>query len=266
MRPAPSRASRVVLLPRPKRLPSLLIEVLERHGLDPEPVDEEGEFAWENRTATSLMATYRDTRDAEVFEALHRLALPSLERWIVSLLRRSVGHLDAREIAQDALVNVYLYPSSFRDDHAGSFRVWVRTIAGNLVRRSIARARGSALLALPEAGREPADPREGPEPAAVRAEQSSDLLRAWALLVLLYQRAYSELAARDREALRLVEVEDLGYLEAGRRLGVGRSNMKMIVFRARRRIARRLHLECFAPLRQAAGSADGAAAGLRRVG
>ncbi|TAJ11076.1 MAG: sigma-70 family RNA polymerase sigma factor [Planctomycetota bacterium] len=266
MRLTPSRASRAVLQPLPKqrRLPTLLVEVLERHGLDPAPTDDEGEFAWENRTATSLMASYRDTRDAELFEALHRLVLPSLERWIVSLLRRSITHLDAREIAQDAFVNVYLYPSSFRDDHPGSFRVWVRTIAGNLVRRSIARSRGSALQALPESGREPADPREGPERAALRAEQSADLRRAWALLMLLYLRAYGELAPRDREALRLVEVEGLGYLEAGARLGVGRSNMKMIVFRARRRISRRLQLECFAPLRRTLGAAD--AGELRCVG
>jgi RNA polymerase sigma factor (sigma-70 family) len=268
MRPTPSRTVRAVLQPVPqqRRLPGLLVDVLARHGLDPEPTEDEGEFAWENRTATSLMAAYRDTRDAEVFEALHRLVLPSLERWILSLLRRSSTQLDAREIAQDAFVNVYLYPTSFRDDHPGSFRVWVRTIAGNLVRRSIARTRGGAVQALPEPGREPADPREGPERAALRAEQSADLLRAWTLLMLLYLRAYGELAPRDREALRLVEVETLGYLEAGGRLGVGRSNMKMIVFRARRRISRRLQLECFAPLRRTIEAADAAAGELRCVG
>lgn len=253
-------------LPRRPRLPSLLLEVLAAQGLDAAPGPEEGEFSWENRTATCLMAAYRDTRDPQVFEALHRLSLPSLERWITSLLGRSAGSLDARELAQDALVNVYLYPTGFRDEHPGSFRVWVRTIAGNLVRRGMARAQRGSTSALPEHGSELADPREGPEGVAQRAEQHADLRRAWTLLVLMYLRAYEELAARDREALRLVEVERLGYLEAGRSLGVGRSNMKMIVFRARRRIARRLHLQCFEPLRAAAVAATDPQTALRHVG
>jgi RNA polymerase sigma factor (sigma-70 family) len=236
--------SPALLAARP-RLPGLLEQVLREAGLDLVPADGEAEFTWENRISTCLMARYRDGRDAQVFEALHKLTLASVERWIASLLRRSVAHLDARELAQDTFVNVYLYPAGFRDDHVGSFRVWVRTIAGNLVRRALSRSRSRSFQALPESGREPADPNASPERAAVCAEQDADLRRAWALLVLLYLSAYEELALRDREALRLVEVESLGYFEAGRQLGVGRSNMKMIVFRARRRIARRLELHWF---------------------
>jgi DNA-directed RNA polymerase specialized sigma24 family protein len=37
-------------------------------------------------------------------------------------------------------------------------------------------------------------------------------------------------------ALELVELEGLSYAEAGARLHVGISNMKMIMFRARRRL------------------------------
>ena len=49
------------------------------------------------------------------------------------------------------------------------------------------------------------------------------------------------LGERDRAALHMVEVEGLTYAEAGRRLGVGRSNMKMIMFRSRKRI--RAHIQ-----------------------
>ena len=54
--------------------------------------------------------------------------------------------------------------------------------------------------------------------------------------------------------VHLVEVEGLSYQEAGRILQVGRSNMKMIVFRSRKRIARRMRLAMnaalFRPLRE----------------
>ncbi|MFT5287367.1 MAG: DNA-directed RNA polymerase specialized sigma24 family protein, partial [Planctomycetota bacterium] len=46
-----------------------------------------------------------------------------------------------------------------------------------------------------------------------------------------------ELRPRDQRALHLVEVEERSYIEAGEILGVGRSNMKMIIFRARKRMA-----------------------------
>ena len=58
----------------------------------------------------------------------------------------------------------------------------------------------------------------------------------------------SDLAQRDRRALHLVEVEGLSYQEAGRILQVGRSNMKMIVFRSRRRIAKRMRMAMNAAL------------------
>ena len=55
-------------------------------------------------------------------------------------------------------------------------------------------------------------------------------------------RAWAELSQRDRRTLHLVEVEGLSYEEVGKLLSVGRSNLKMIVFRSRRRIARHMRL------------------------
>lgn len=220
------------------------LAALDPLGFEPEPREEESEAGYENRLGTRLMAIYRDTRDAQAFEALHALTQASVQRWIAGLLRRAPAAIDLRELVQDTFVNVYLYPGGFRDEHDGSFRVWVRTIAGNLVRRALARAANSARQPLPEGAGEPADMLLSPEREALCREQDRELRRAWALLLSLYAQAYSELADRDRRALELVEVHGLSYIEAGERLCVGRSNMKMIVFRARRRIANRIALRC----------------------
>jgi RNA polymerase sigma factor (sigma-70 family) len=149
-------------------------------------------------------------------------------------------HLDPRELLQDTFVNVYRYPTAFREEHSGSFRVWVRTIAGNIVRRARGAERRISFQELPDGLQEPEDERENPFRRAVSIEQESLVQGAWVLFLCLYACAWRELGQRDRRTLHLVEVEGLSYQEAGRILAVGRSNMKMIVFRSRKRIARQM--------------------------
>jgi DNA-directed RNA polymerase specialized sigma24 family protein len=60
------------------------------------------------------------------------------------------------------------------------------------------------------------------------------------IVLVHYAEAYQQLSARDRQALDLIEVQGLSYASACRRLSVGLSNMKMILFRARRRIRARI--------------------------
>ena len=112
---------------------------------------------------------------------------------------------------------------------AGPYRSW----------RSRRRVRGEEL---PEGLREPADDRAGPELQAVAGEQSAKLRQAWVLFLCHYAAAWEQLAPRDRRALELVEVRGCAYEAAGRILGVRRSNMKMIIFRSRKRIAARMRL------------------------
>ena len=225
---------------------------LEGRGLSPRALPAEGPEAFENRLGTALMGLYRDTRDPVVFEALHAFSAPGVLSWIKSLLGRELAGLDPAEILQDTFVNVYRYPGSFREDHGGSFRVWVRTIAGNVVRRgSQARSRGLQEL---ESSAELVDRSTGPAQALLDEDESWHLRRAWMLLLCYYAEAWKELSQRDRRTLHLVEVEGLSYQEAGRVLAVGRSNMKMIVFRSRKRLARRI--------REAMGNAASALAPL----
>lgn len=213
---------------------------LEQAGVALERLPGESADATENRVGTGLMALYRDTRSDEAFEALYAFSRQGVLQWIQGLVRRARSPVDPHELLQDTFVNVYRYPSAFRSDHPGSFRVWVRTIAGNLVRRAGSPRRRLSFQELPEGLQEPEDTRGDPVALAATTEQEDLLRSAWILFLCHYRRAWSELSDRDRRALHLVEVEGLSYQEAAGLLGVGRSNMKMIVFRARVRIARRM--------------------------
>ena len=194
----------------------------------------------ENRIGTQLMALFRDSRSEASFEALYAFARGAVLRWIRSLVGRGARHLDPTELLQDTFVNVFRYPGGFREEHSGSFRVWVRTIAGNIVRRASTRGVACSFQELPEGCQEPAERGVGPELQAIAVEQHAHLREAWILFLCHYAEAWTQLSERDRKALDLVERRGLSYDEAGRILEVRRSNMKMIVFRSRKRIAARM--------------------------
>lgn len=213
---------------------------LSSRSLPPDVAREIAPAVDENLRATRLMASYRDTRDAAAFEQLYALTRESVLTWLKGLLGREQVALDPNELLQDTFINVYRYPSGFRDDHGGSYRVWVRTIAGNVLRRAAVRRARLQVQQQDVAPLEPVDRSHGPVQLADEVEAAERLRRAWVLFLLLYAEAWKELSQRDRRTLHLVEVEGLSYQQAGEVLAVGRSNMKMIVFRSRKRIARRM--------------------------
>ncbi len=195
------------------------------------------------RLETALMALFRDEREEPVFAALYEFAEADLAAWIELLLSgagRARAALDPAELLQDTLVNVYRYADGFRDEHARSFRVWTHTIATNLLRRSCTRRERGACQALPEGALEPRDPHGTPSEELVQREDRRSVLAAWMIVLVHYAEAYEQLSARDRTALDLIEVQGLSYAKACGRLSVGLSNMKMILFRARRRIRARI--------------------------
>lgn len=212
----------------PAPLPAPLRAVLSARGLPQDAGDELVE--------TALMACFRDTRRADVFDALYARSRGNLLGWILHLLASRGDRRDPLEVLQDTFVNVYRYAGTFREGRARGFRGWSRTIAANVVRRARGRGRNQSLQALPEGLHEPEDRRGGPVVLVARAEQHRSLTGALLLLLLHYAAAYECLSPRDRHALALVEVEGRSYPEAGGILRVGASNMKMIVFRSRKRI------------------------------
>jgi RNA polymerase sigma factor (sigma-70 family) len=191
--------------------------------------------AFEARLETELMALFRDEGDEVAFQALHDYTRGRLLLWIAGLIgSRRLGP-DPLEILQDAYVNIYRYARSFRNEEARSFRVWSRTIVGNLVRRARQPSAARSFDDLPEGRSEPIDRRVSPAEALVHEEDARSTARAWLIVLLQYAAAFDRLSPRDRSALEMIEVQGLSYAEAGARLGVGLSNMKMIMFRSRRR-------------------------------
>lgn len=218
-----------------------VVECLRRRGVDLGQAAGESPEVHRDRLDTALMALWRDSRDQGVFDALYRHSRGRVFAWLRWLLRGDRQGLDPLELLQDTYVNVYSYGAGFRNDNDASFRAWVRTIAGNVLRRAgrrrtRRRAPDLSLQALPEGLQEPVDPERGPELRLVEVEETGELGLAWVLLLGFYARAFEALSARDRRALELVEIDGHSYAETCRILSVSPSNMKMIMLRARRRL------------------------------
>lgn len=184
------------------------------------------------------MLAFRDERTDAAFDRLYRAAAPGLLAWIEQLHAQRRQAVDPLDTLQDTFVNVHRYASTFRPERSGGFRAWARTIASNALRRARRRPQTAGVLfsELTDGVPEVADASAGPLRSARHAEDTQRVDAAYALLLVQYAAAFETLGPRDREALRLVEVEGLSYAEVGARLNVGRSNTKMIVFRARKRL------------------------------
>ncbi len=189
---------------------------------------------------TDLMASFRDTGTEKQFKLLYECSHQRLLAWIRSALRSRRFRLDPLEVLQDTFVNIFRYAGSFRNEQARSFRVWSRTIALNQIRHARRQSWRPSLQDLPEGLQEPQDCRCKPDDAAEFSEERKIMTRSWNLYLLLYLAAWKELSERDQQALVMVEVDGLSYAEACKILNVRMSNMKMIIFRARRRIRERL--------------------------
>ena len=190
---------------------------------------------------TALMVGFRDTGRRDLFDALYRLAQPGLVLWVTKKRRGAALRLDPEDLIQEVFLSIHRYRGSFKEQRGG-FQAWSMTIARNLIRRQAQRLLRRSMRAHLE-DCDPADPRNGPRENAINQEEAQLMRGAWQLYLLAYAKAYDSLKERDREALRLVELEGLRYAEAAERLGVGLSNMKMILLRARHRIRVKMGVE-----------------------
>ncbi len=213
---------------------------LQRRGVCLIVGEDEAPEQFEARMETSLMALFRDSRGEEEFNALYDYSSPGLLLQVARQLAGSRGRLDPKEVCQDVFVNVYRYSAGFRDDQPRSFRVWSGTIARNAIRRRYNQPRGLSFQDMPDGVSEPVDPRRNPVAQLLVEEERKSICEAWGILLSQYLAAFELLSERDQDALRMIEVEGLTYADGCERLGVGMSNMKMIMFRARRRL--RMHM------------------------
>jgi RNA polymerase sigma factor (sigma-70 family) len=222
-----------------ERIRTRALALLAQHGVEPLAPGAPDEATRDAGLATALMDLFRTSADRDVFDCLVQWAGPQLHARIRSRLRGMGAVFDANEILQDTIVNVYRYPDRFLATRPGAFAAWSSTIVDNAIRRQMRRQRQGADVALssPELLQEHADvAMREPSLAAQDHEECSATAHAFALVLQCYLAAFRTLSEREQFVLQMVEVRRMRYAELAGVLAIRPEALKMIVFRARKRI------------------------------
>jgi RNA polymerase sigma factor (sigma-70 family) len=158
-------------------------------------------------------------------------------------LRTLGALLDPNEVWQDTIVNIYRYPDRFLAERPGAFAAWSSTIVDNAIRRHLRRTRHDSGVALrsPEVlQQQPAAAMREPSLAAEDRYQCVATAAAFGLVLQAYLIAFAGLGERERFVLQMVEVRRMRYSQLAQILGIRPEALKMVVFRARKRIHDRL--------------------------
>ncbi|MCA8942459.1 MAG: RNA polymerase sigma factor [Planctomycetes bacterium] len=192
--------------------------------------------------STALMNCYRNTGDPHVFGLLYELNEASFSEAIRSRLRRTASSVDGGDVLHEVFLNIYRYPHRFLADRPESFRNWGHRIVRNTLLKALKReGRYSRMLALDEEleVRPDSDVR-APDRRAENAEIAKVVDRAYLLYLNVYWLHFQRLSAKERRALTMVEIEGASYREAATELGIRLENLKMVVFRGRRKVLRNM--------------------------
>ena len=205
-------------------------------------VEREGLENCRDHVNTALMDVYRLTGSGAAFSLLYELNGRSFLASIVQRLRRVNLALDPSDVLHEVFFNVYRYPHRFHADRDDAFRHWTHRIVKNtILKQWRARSRTERFEQAEETLSDRADRTSpGPERTAMLRESEKACTLAYFVCLLLYLRAYRRLAPRERRALYLVEVRGASYREVAADLGLRLENLKMVIFRARKKIFRSL--------------------------
>ena len=192
--------------------------------------------------SSCLMESYRNSGDSQVFSLLYELNKDSFLSAIQSKIRRGNTHVDPHDVLQEVFLNIYRYPRRFLFEHADSFRNWGHRIVRNtLLKFFKGETRLARNLPLDEDLGHRADVKErSPYKAARDSESAGHVDFAYLVYLNLYLKHYLRLSGKEQQALRMVEVEGCSYKETADALGIRLENLKMVIFRGRRKIYRRL--------------------------
>lgn len=193
--------------------------------------------------ATALMDEYRKTGSAEVFECLVQVSVPQLHARVRSRLRFLGAQLDPNEVLQDAIINIYRYPDRFDACRPGAFAAWSSTIVDNTIRRQLRRMTQGLALSLSPAevlAQHPGAHALEPDRQAEDHEECAQTIRSFQLLLQFYLAAFLQLSERERFVLQMVEVRRMRYAQLATVLGIRPEALKMVVFRARKRLFERM--------------------------
>jgi len=191
--------------------------------------------------STRLMEIFRFRQSRTAFGLLFELNRAPILAQVTARLRRYASKSDPHDVLQEVFVNIYRYPHRFDATRDDAFRVWTATIVRNTVLkhlRSLSRS-GRAEIAFEDLP-EPPEPGEVGEPlrGVIESESQRECRAVFVTYLHLYLRFYSMLSEREQRAIHLVEVDGSSYRQAAAELGIRLENLKMVIFRARRKIHR----------------------------
>lgn len=230
------------------------------HPYTGEPIAVEQEFRdW---VSTGLMDVFRAGGEAGVFALLFELNRSWFLHAIQSRLRRGGGRIDAQDVLQEVFLNIYRYPHRFHPDRADAFRGWGHRIARNtLLKFFKGQSRLAQFAEFDDEQVQPEDPRgRRPDRAAIEAESAVVVNHAYLLYLQLYLVHFATLSAKERRALTMVEVDGVSYRDAAAELGIRLENLKMVIFRGRRKILRGMAESLASIAHAAVGAVDTAGA------
>ena len=190
--------------------------------------------------STRLMEVFRLKACRSCFGLLYELNASHLLTQVGSCLRRYGSRSDPRDVLQEVFFNVYRYPHRFNSEREDAFRVWSAMIVRNTVLKHLrSLGRGSRVeVPFEDLSDQPEERALNPLGGAIERESSGMCSKVYITYLHLYLEFYSMLSPRERRAIHLVEVEEVSYREAARTLGIKLENLKMVIFRARRKIHR----------------------------
>jgi RNA polymerase sigma factor (sigma-70 family) len=192
--------------------------------------------------SSCLMNCYRNTGEPKVFAMLFDLNRASFLQAIQGKVRRSAGQVDPQDVLQEVFLNIYRYPRRFLCERADSFRNWGHRIVRNTMLKFFkGEARLQRFTPLDEDVGQRADPHNRtPYRCAVEGESAELVDFAYLVYLNLYLVHFKRLSEKEQCALRMVEVEGASYKETAACLGIRLENLKMVIFRGRRKIFRGL--------------------------
>jgi RNA polymerase sigma factor (sigma-70 family) len=205
--------------------------------------------------STSLMKCFKNTEEPRVFAVLFELNQQAFLHAVHSQLRRAHVQVDAGDVVQEVFLNIYRYPHRFLAERADSFRNWGHRIVRNTLLKFLKGAgRAAACLSLDDEVLQAEDMTTlSPVRTAEYAEAARLADTAYILYLQLYLAQFQRLTPKEQRALTMVEVEGRSYRDAAAELGIRLENLKMVIFRGRRRILRGM-ADCLGLC--AAGAAD----------
>ena len=205
-----------------------------------EDPEREGE-ALRDAVSTRLMELFRQHTGRATFGLLYELNCHHLLVQVAGRLRRYASKSDPRDVLQEVFFNIYRYPHRFNSEREDAFRVWSAMIVRNTVLkhlRTLGRG-GRSEVPFEDLSEQP-EVRASTSPLSgvIESESRTECARVYLTYLHLYLQFYRMLSERERAALHMVEVQEYSYRQAADELNIKLENLKMVIFRARRKIHR----------------------------